>query len=56
MAQFLIEEALLTRVELEDALAQRRADEEAAAAAAVDGSRKRLEQQLKASARAQAAD
>jgi hypothetical protein len=42
VCQFLIEEALLERLEFEDALAQRKADEQAAADTAVARSKARL--------------
>ena len=44
MLQFLIEEALLERLELEDALAKARDVEQARSDEAVDGSRRRREQ------------
>lgn len=44
MAQWLIEQALLERLELEDALARHREAAEAEQAAAIEGSLKRREQ------------
>jgi hypothetical protein len=46
--QFLIEEALLERLDLEDALAKGREAEELQSREAVDGSLRRREQALKA--------
>lgn len=46
MAQWLIEEALVERLELEDTLARLRAEEAAEEKAAVDGSKERLQRVL----------